>query len=80
MIKKFKLSHDKLIYKNKLIIILMEKYTKLETIGDGTYGSVIKGINTSNSTFFLISEFVYLRWICSNKKDEKKIHKMGRMC
>lgn len=29
----------------------MEKYTILETIGDGTYGIVSKGVNTITSNY-----------------------------
>lgn len=34
----------------------MEKYTIIETIGDGTYGMVSKGVDTTTSIFI---NFIY---------------------
>ena len=43
----------------------MEKYKIIETVGDGTYGTVYKGINTKTNEYVAI------------KKNEKKIYRLG---
>ena len=45
----------------------MEKYKILETIGDGTYGTVYKGVKNDTNEFVAI------------KKMKKKIFGLGRM-
>jgi hypothetical protein len=41
----------------------MEKYSGLKTIGDGTYGSVVKAMNMKSGTHhnFLIKPFEFTR-------------------
>jgi hypothetical protein len=52
----------------------MEKYNGIKTIGDGTYGSVVKAMNmkTGNYIIHYLSEVLYRR-DCCNKKNEKEI-------
>ena len=45
----------------------MEKYRIIETIGDGTYGTVYKGIKNDKNEYVAI------------KKNEKTIYRLGRM-
>ena len=62
----------------------MEKYTGAKTIGDGTYGSVLKAINKQNGECLLVrypTNFTALpyRWNRRNQKDEKEVPSMGPM-
>ena len=54
----------------------MEKYSGLKTIGDGTYGSVVKAMNmkTGKKT----GSYMYRR-NCSYQKNEKEVLQMGCM-
>jgi len=52
----------------------MEKYSSLKTIGDGTYGSVVKALNMK--TGILIIKLIYfLGEIVAIKKMKKKYYK-----
>jgi len=52
----------------------MEKYSGLKTIGDGTYGSVVKAMNMKTGTIF--SNFLnFLGEIVAIKKMKKKYYK-----
>ena len=57
----------------------MEKYTGAKTIGDGTYGSVLKAINKQNGKFIKTSQTkcTLNRRNCGNQKDEEKVSSMG---
>ena len=58
----------------------MEKYTGAKTIGDGTYGSVLKAINKQNGKYSLIWPKAYKIMVCEGeivaiKKMKKKYHR-----
>ena len=58
----------------------MEKYTGAKTIGDGTYGSVLKAINKQNGKYLQIipkvnMSLMYAGEIVAIKKMKKKYHR-----
>ena len=53
---------------------LMEKYSNPKTIGDGTYGSVLKAVNTQNGKSPLPHA---CRWNRGHKEDEKEVPPVG---
>ena len=56
----------------------MEKYSGLKTIGDGTYGSVVKAMNMKTGKHF--PSLTQLRWDCGNQEDEEEVSEVGLMC
>ena len=55
----------------------MEKYQNAKTIGDGTYGSVLKAVNSQNGK--RKAKQYFFRWDCCDKANEEEIHKVGLM-
>jgi protein kinase len=53
----------------------MEKYQNPKTIGDGTYGSVIKAVNSQNGTSAQSTKFTCLGEIVAIKRMKKKYQK-----
>lgn len=55
----------------------MEKYNSIKTIGDGTYGSVVKALNmkSGNNT----KDLIRYRWDCCSKENEEKVFQMGEL-
>ena len=53
----------------------MEKYSGLKTIGDGTYGSVVKAMNMKTGKR-CTSSYGY-RGNCGYQKNEKEVLQMG---
>lgn len=51
----------------------MEKYSGLKTIGDGTYGSVVKAMNMKTGKFHIVMQ--YIGEIVAIKKMKKKYYK-----
>lgn len=56
----------------------MDKYNGMKTIGDGTYGSVVKAMNMKTGTS--IHPLFFSRRNCSDKEDEEEVLQMGRVC
>ena len=57
----------------------MEKYNILKTIGDGTYGSVVKAMNMKTGNYFpFLTHFT--RRDSGHQKNEKEIRQMGCLC
>ncbi len=54
----------------------MEKFSGLKTIGDGTYGSVVKAMNNKTGIKFNFDNHFYRR-NCCNKENEEEILQMG---
>ena len=56
----------------------MEKYSGLKTIGDGTYGSVVKAMNMKTGIWnFVVMQY---RWNRCHKENEEEVLQMGCMC
>ena len=60
----------------------MEKYNGIKTIGDGTYGSVVKAMNMKTGKYkhCHCDEWFSNRWNCGYKENEEKVLQMGWMC
>ena len=53
----------------------MEKYSGLKTIGDGTYGSVVKAMNIKTGKNYRSWDISIVGEIVAIKKMKKKYHK-----
>ena len=51
----------------------MDKYANPKTIGDGTYGSVLKAVNTQNGNTLNFTDIELYRWNCCDKKNEEEV-------
>lgn len=57
----------------------MDKYANPKTIGDGTYGSVLKAVNTQNGKTNSLNPALNYRRNCGNQTHEEEVQPVESM-